>query len=993
MRLLIGILISLAQLSFANTGGQTAMNVDWKANWIWDSGESQPRNYRLNARKVFQCQSDLHKATVHISADSRYRLYVNGEWVGDGPARSFPHLQQFDSYDIAPYLTTGENIIAVTVNHYGEGTFHYNLGRGGLLCQIELQYLDGTQETIVSDADWKVAPNLAYERRCPRISCQMPFEENYDARQIDTNWQQLDYDDSAWENATVIGPVGIDPWKQMQPRTIPFLTRVPYYPKRVVEVRPVRPVSLVETVNVRPYLLPGMRTANHQQYRGLIATEIVSSKDQTVELPRQWIIRLGQWRLNGKPIQPLPDRKGVEVELNKGANLFIADLVGTHHYIDFTLAIDAESPVEIRAPFGGKGKWLIVGPLADDYKSAERIFQGIHTGKDLLKLKDKFHISEKRNESAADIWNITYSQKTVPGVPKIERLESMFVDNGEFAIVHPSENDVEILLDFGQELVGFTEFKVDAPAGVVMDFNCFEAINDGVIQWTRGNRSSFRYVTRQGRQHFVTDWRRGFRYTAMTLRNVTEPVKIRYVRTLMSTYPAVERGDFQCSDDRLNRIWKVGRHTLLCCMEDVFTDCPTYEQTYWVGDGRNEALISYAAYGEWPLTARCVKLPPQSLFRSKLPESQVPSAWQNILTAWSLLWVQMAHEYWMFSGDIETLKEVYPAVAQTMRACKELSENEYGLLSIDAWNMFDWAGVDSRHQLVTHNNMFLLAALNRTIEMAQAVSHDEDIPECQAFAKQIKTNINKYLWSDELGGYVDSIHDDGAPSKVVSQQTNTLALLYDVAPPERAERIASYTTNPPEGMVTFGSPFAMFYLLEELAKEGRFGDILDIVRDRWGFMLDAGATTFWETFPGHEKDDPTRSHCHAWSAAPTYFLSRYQLGVSPLEPGYAKVLIAPHPADLTWCKGRMPTPHGEIMVDWQSSDEQFVLKFELPQSTSAQVRLPVDASVFKIVEIDGHLVDEGLPEGVSSVVSKDGKWVIEVGAGEKVVICSSSQSQ
>ena len=965
------------------------MNLDWKANWIWDSGEAQPRNYRLNVRKVFECQSELREAIIHISADSRYRLYLNGIWIGDGPARSFPHLQQFDSYDIKPYLSKGKNIVAVTVNHYGESTFQYLLGRGGLLCQIELEYTDGSCDIIPSDSAWQVRKNEAYEQRSPRISCQMPFEENYDARRIDPNWINVDFDDSGWENAKVIGLVGADPWKQMRPRTIPFLSRAPYHPSRLIASRYVKPAALVETVNIRPYLLPGIKDANHQNYRGLIATEIVSSEDQTVELPRQWSIRLGEWRLNGEPINPLPDRNGVEVKLNKGVNLFIADLVGRHHYIDFTLAIDAELPLKIRAPFDGDGKWLIVGPLADDYKEAKQIMRGIRTKQDLIKFEEKFHFSSVKSESAADVWNLTFSQKTAPGAPKIERIESMFVDNAEYAIVHPSENGVEILLDFGQELVGFTEFEVDAPAGVVMDFNCFEAINDGVIQWTRGNRSSFRYVTRQGLQHFVTDWRRGFRYAALTFRNISEPIKIRYIRTLMSTYPAVERGDFQCSDERLNRIWKVGRHTLLCCMEDVFTDCPTYEQTYWVGDGRNEALISYAAYGEWPLTARCVKLPPQSLFRSKLPESQVPSGWQNILTAWSLLWVQMAHEYYLHSGDIETLKEVYPGVAQTMRACQGMTDNDYGLMKVDAWNMFDWAGVDDDHQLVAHNNMFLLAALDRTIEMARVLGRVEDIPEWQDFAKQIKTNINKYLWSEELGGYIDSIHDDGTPSKVVSQQANTLALLYDVAPPERAAQIVSYTTNPPEGMITFGSPFAMFYLLEELAKEKRFGDILDIIRDRWGFMIDTGATTFWETFPGFQKDIPTRSHCHAWSAAPTYFLSRYQLGVEPLEPGYTKALIAPHPANLTWCKGRMPTPHGEISVYWQRSDDKFIFKAELPQGASAKIILPVNANVFKTVEINGRSVDEGLPDGVFSVSTENGKWVIEVGAGRKVIIHSN----
>lgn len=796
-------------------------------------------------------QGEVASALLHITADSRYRLHLNGRWLGDGPARSFPHLQQFDTYDVTAFLHPAGNVLAVTVNHYGESTFHYNLGRGGLLCQLEITYGDGRTDKIVTDRNWKIAPFAAYQRPAPRISCQMPFEENFDARQFAPDWQQPSFDDHDWQNAVEIGPVGTAPWTALQPRAIPFLSRVPYYPLRIVSIRFVRPARLVETVNIKLSLLPGDRTANHNAYRGLIVAEVISPTRQKAKLVRNYFIHQGHWYINGKEIEP-PARRETEIELKQ---------------------------------------------------------------------------------------------------------------------------DLEILFDFGQELVGFTEFEVDAAAGAILDFHCFEAINDGVIQETYGNRSSFRYVTRSGLQHFVTDWRRGFRYTAMTVRSLTAPLKIRYLRTLMSTYPAVGRGSFQCSDERLNRIWKVGRHTLLCCMEDTFTDCPTYEQTFWVGDARNEALICHAAYGEWALVERCVRLVPQSLYRSKLPESQVPSGWQNILTAWSLLWIQMAHEYWWLSGDVATLEAVYPGVAQTLRACRELSNNKWGLLSIRAWNMFDWSGADDDHDIVTHNNMFLAEALNRAIDLAKVLKKEADVAEWQSFRQKLVENINKYLWSDELNGYIDSIHNDGTPSRSVSQQTNTLALLYHVAPPYRSSLIAAYTTTPPQGMVCFASPFALFYLLEELAKESRREAILQITRDRWGFMLDAGATTFWETFPGFEKEIPTRSHCHAWSAAPTYFLSRYQLGVAPLEPGFSKALIAPQPVGLSWAMGRVPTPHGEIEVQWQKSDDNFKLKLSLPEGVAGRVELLVDPRAFPDLRADGQPTSRGLSEKIRGVKAEGNRWV------------------
>ncbi len=949
--------------------------------WIWCRGEERPRNFRLNVRKLFSLPQDqVVRARLRISADSRYRLYLNGEWLGDGPSRSFPQHQQFDEYEVTGQLQGGDNILAATVHHYGESTFHYLIGRGGLFFDLLIDLKDGTQRHVVSDKTCRVSPFAAYAIQTPRISCQMPFEEQYDSRRFAADWMQLSFSDQDWQPAEEIGPEGTAPWTGMQPRTIPFLSRVPVYPVRMVSSRFVQPATLVETVQVKRALLPGDFTSNHNQYRGAVATIIKSPVAQKATLVRQWSLYVGDWYLNGEVVKQ-PRKNSVEVQLRQGDNLFVADLVGQNHFIDFTLALDAAQPLHLQAPLQGKGKWAIIGPLDQDIKKAKEQVKKLLTVAGLGKYKGPIHFSGQGDaEAADDIWNRLYSQNTVAGQPRIENPSGLMADNGNWTVIPPQPHDVEVLLDFGQELVGFTEFEIDAPAGAVLDVHCFEAINDGVIQETYGNRSSFRYIARAGRQHFVTDWRRGFRYTAMTVRGLTAPLKIRYLRTLMSTYPAVERGRFQCSDEKLNKIWTVGRHTLLCCMEDTFTDCPTYEQTYWVGDGRNEALICHAAYGEWPLVERCVKVVPQSLYRSPLPESQVPSGWQNILTAWSLLWIQMAHEYWWYSGDRATLAEVYDGVAQTLRACKSYCQNQYGLMSISAWNMFDWAGTDTGQDLVTHNNLFLVEALARAESMAGALAKPQDVQEWQTFRTDLTRAINTHLWSDALNGYIDSIHRDGTPSKTVSQQTNTLALLYHVAPAERAARIAGYTTTPPPGMVQFGSPFAMFYLLEELAQSSHFDQLLAVIRDRWGFMIDAGATSFWETFPGFEKDIPTRSHCHAWSAAPTYFLSRYQLGVSPLQPGYSRTLIAPQPVDLTWAKGSMPTPQGEVEVAWQKRASAFDLTVSLPPGIKAQVVLPVKAQEFATLSVNGQSDRSLWPPAVTSVRQDNGQWLVELDA-------------
>jgi len=987
-----------ADVPGGNNLWESGMRVSWQAKWIWCQGEQSPRNFRMNARCEFGVPRGAKSARLHITADSRYRLFLNGAWIGDGPARSFPHRQQFDTYDVTAQMAPGKNVVAVHVWHYGESTFHYIHGRGGLLCQVEAVTGKGAKVVAATGGSWRVLPDKAFEQRTARISCQMPFEEQFDARGEETRWTRLGFDDARWRKAVVVGPVGTLPWKQLQPRTISFFTRDECYPVRVLGARFVRRPSLVSSVYARPYLYPGHTDMNMQQFRGVAVTNIRSPRRQQGRFMPALSITWGkQYYLNGKALGDVA-AKGTKVTLRKGDNLLVADVSGGTHGLDIAIVMDAPGALKQEAP-GAKGsQWLFVGPFDDADEKELQAARKIRTIADLQRFKRWLKPSHRRDEHAADVFSETSNQVTLDGAPRISNPDGLVSSGEDVTVVAPGKKDVEILLDFGRELVGYTQFELDAPAGVVIDFNCFEAVlKNGENQWTSGNRSSFRYVTRAGSQHFTSTWRRGYRYAAMTLRNVTAPVRIRRVRTLLATYPAVERGRFHCSDALLNKIWEVGRHTLRCCMEDTFTDCPTYEQTFWVGDARNEALICHAAFGAYELTDRCARLAADSMCRSPLVESQVPSGWQDILTAWSLLWVMLVEEHHTYSGDDAFLRKLYPSVSRMLKKVKDYCDNEWGLLSIDTWNMFDWTATDTNCKLVTHNSLFLVGALDCAHRMAEKLDKKGDMECWRAFRGEIVRNVNKHLWSDASQAYIDSIHDDGTPSAVISQPTNSLALLYGVAPPKRAEAISELVVNPPEGVVPFGSPFAMFYLLEELARAGRFDELLALVRDKWGFMIEWGATTFWETFAGRflswvTAAAPTRSHCHAWSAAPTYFMSRYLLGVSPLEPGFKRALVAPNPVDLAWCEGEMPTPAGGVCVNWRRSPDEFRLMVTPPEGIAVEVVLPVSAKAFPKLVINGAEASaRRRPRGVSRITRMKDAFRIEARSGVALEVVASKR--
>ncbi len=97
------------------------MNLD--ANWIWSDADPAERNVLVQFRRTLTLAARPAEARLHVSADTRYLLYVNGVRIGYGPVRNYHTHYEYDTYDVSAHLRPGENVLAVAVSHWGEGTF------------------------------------------------------------------------------------------------------------------------------------------------------------------------------------------------------------------------------------------------------------------------------------------------------------------------------------------------------------------------------------------------------------------------------------------------------------------------------------------------------------------------------------------------------------------------------------------------------------------------------------------------------------------------------------------------------------------------------------------------------------------------------------------------------------------------------------------------------------------------------------------------------
>jgi hypothetical protein len=975
--LLLTLTLPVAGASAAEKAGGNA----WTASWIWQSYDEYdgyhgametPRasgltesvtgtlritpdlehhydqyNDTIEARRAFEV-GDFASATLRITADSFYRLFINGQWVNDGPCRSWPSHYQYDVIDVAPYLKPGKNEISVIAKFFGIGAFHQVPIQAGLLAQLDVFDAAGHIVTSVgTDSSWEARNAACFSRFAPKQCVQMGPYEIYDARLEG----KAPFSHAAVRYAALDGF-----WKDLTPRDCPLLTKTPFSLKRFVGANIVcKPAGQSFVFPTAVFAYDGVVGANnHCAMTGAYATlvDLKTKGALTLNADGQMVF------VDGTRIE---DDKAVELEAGKHfVSVVLEDCFG-HWRTDSVVWLHCDADHTLKNPLTetDENPWCYVAlengryqvtdmdwslkkkaeqdAIESDFSARIQAFSKKVSTLEAFKANYATTARPLSPEQVTEDVHGAFKSRAVVGgkQAQVDSPEAAMSGVGETVVRPSAEGDTELVYDLGEQNIGCWQFDVDAEAGAVMDIAAVEYIApDGRVQHTERYRNSMRYICKAGENRYTSLMRRSGRYLFVTFRNLSAPAKLKNLRLIESTYPVRPVGRFECADSRLNRIWEISARTLKLCMEDTYTDCPLYEQTHWVGDARNESIISYTAFGSGDLGQRCARLTAYSLETSPITLSQTPSTWKIAIPAFSFLWTMSVWENYFYTGDKEFLAWAYPYMIRNLKGAEGLSDAQ-GLFSAPFWNMFDWAGIDDRHDTVTHNSLFAIGAVQAALRSADALGDTEQVAWLQQYRDRLLKAVNA-LWDDTLGWYPDSVHEDGKPSSKTSVHTGFLSLLYDIAPPERREAILQKVLTPPEGMTKVGSPFAVMYLLDALEKSGQPDAVVRRIYDYYQVMLDMNATTVWESYPGGTtKGDefPTRSHCHGWSAAPIYFLNRSVLGITPIAVGGAEYRISPRLSGLEWAKGASCSVHGPVEVSWRKEGDTVRIDAKAPKET------------------------------------------------------------
>ncbi|MBI5819406.1 MAG: glycoside hydrolase family 78 protein [Verrucomicrobia bacterium] len=191
---------------------------DWKGKWIASptAAEFAAKHRKEEAapmfRRVFRVGKPVRRATIYISGLGYYELRLNGKKVGDSvldPAFTrYDRRALYVTHDVTSQLARGNNAIGVIL---GNGWFNYAVNaawkfneaawraRPKMICQMAVEYVDGSKQMVVSDETWKFAPS-------PIVQNALLNGETYDARLEEPEWDTASYNDKRWIAAKIVEP-------------------------------------------------------------------------------------------------------------------------------------------------------------------------------------------------------------------------------------------------------------------------------------------------------------------------------------------------------------------------------------------------------------------------------------------------------------------------------------------------------------------------------------------------------------------------------------------------------------------------------------------------------------------------------------------------------------------------------------------------------------------------------------------------------------------
>lgn len=512
--------------------------------------------------------------------------------------------------------------------------------------------------------------------------------------------------------------------------------------------------------------------------------------------------------------------------------------------------------------------------------------------------------------------------------------------------VHGLGQEAELVLDFGEELVGWVDLRVECQEAAEIrlaygeDVRELDADDASELSYYRHPRDRFELGS--GTHVLHSRGRRAFRFVRLAMRTVGGAAWLDSVGMWSVHHPVAERGSFHSADPVLDRSYALSANTVLRCMQRFHEDGVKRDGLLWIGDARVECLGGYLAFGDHALARRSLRMMADSQSADgSLPACSAKGGGHQhpdvidympavvdgvegwILDNYCTDFIGMLLEYGRYSGDLETVASLMPVARRVAGYLASRFQQER---DPDPRRMITDENVAERDTWWASPGTLLMQlhqAMRDMIGLSRLLGDPGPWDPYPQLAVEVRQRILEAYCGSAAEWFSDIPLDRGS-GRSASWHVNAFAVLGGlVDSPAAASALLERVAADPDAPYPIAG-FMKYWVLKAMMESGLTVRALDDIREYWGFMLDHGATTCWEKLdlrrPERVLGNPVVSRCHGWTCGPCILLPEYILGVRPASPGYGTVRVRPSLGDLAWAEGTLPTPHGPLFAHWENQD-------------------------------------------------------------------------
>jgi alpha-L-rhamnosidase len=565
-----------------------------------------------------------------------------------------------------------------------------------------------------------------------------------------------------------------------------------------------------------------------------------------------------------------------------------------------------------------------------------------------------------------------------------------------------------LVYDVGQNLTGWAEIVVRAPAGTAVELFYSEKLHPDGTASTDGNGLVYGqlqtddYVARGGGDE---TWSPVFSYKGFQYVQVSGPggqplprdASVRIERIQHVRSGLARTSTFRSSQPTLDRIHRNTAWAIQSNMFGVVTDTPVYEKNPWTGDAQLTAGTASLLFDTERLYGKMV----QDMLDAQTAEGELsllcptnrnygyvgkpafkPVDCCGATPAWDAFWFVIPWEDYLRHGDASVLARTYPAMQRYLDDWipRWTGKDGDAYAQTLASGLGDWVAPEGIPTLDALASTAYYARLVRiAADAARALDRPADARRYDELFAKVRSDFNARFLSPD-GAYREK------PNQAFFQTAQILPLAFGLVPDDRraalADRLAGDILGPRGGNAWVGVLGARD-VLPVLTAAGHLDAALTVATQTdepsWGYWTDTlKFTALGESWPAS-----TRSRNHHFFGAIAQWLYEDLAGFRPLEPGYRKIEFRPRvpKAGLDFVEASYESVRGTVATNWRRTAEGLDIEVTVPPNAEGRVLVPAPAPESVTETLGGSAVPAGRAPSVRFAGVEGGRVVYEVGSG------------